>query len=207
MTPTVEVTASGRAYAVPDQVLVSLRVEAHDAAVGQALRSASEAVARLLGVLDEAGVGAADRRTTGLQVHPRWDAESNEHVGHTASYGLQLVVRDLEEAGRLVQTCADRSAGLAVEGFALSVRDSEPYRARARAEAVAACRRQAQQLADAAGAGLGALQVLTEGGSSRTTRRASGGAPMMEYQSGGMPVEAGEQEVVVTVSAVWALEV
>lgn len=206
MTATVEVTAAGRAYAVPDQVLVGLRVESQADAVSDALRGAAAGVERLLAVLDAAGVRAPDRRTTGLQVHPRWDPHTNEHSGQTASYGLSVVVQDLDGAGRLVQVCADEVGDLlGVEGFALHVRDPEPTREEARRAAVQACRDQAQQLASAAGVRLGPLVRLSEGGADGRFARPASGRAMVQLQSSGAPVEAGEHELVVEVTAIWEL--
>ena len=102
------VTAVGSAPVVPDQVRVSLAVEATASAVGDALRAASDGVSRLGAVLDAAGVGAHDRQTTGLQVHPGYDHVTNQPSGHTASYGLSALVRDLDAAGRLVQAAAEQ---------------------------------------------------------------------------------------------------
>lgn len=197
--PVVEVTASGRAYAVPDQVVVGLQVEARAATVAEALRQGADAVERLQAVLDEAGV--EERRTTGLQVGPAWDPQGGRHDGHLAGYGLRVVVRDLDGAGRLVQACAERVGDLlGVTGFGLSVRDVAPYERTARAAAVVACRARAEQLAAAAGATLGPLVRLVEGDGGQ--QRA---AVRMSLQSGGAPVEPGQSEVVVAVTGTWRL--
>jgi uncharacterized protein YggE len=126
--PLIEVTAAGHAWAVPDQVLVGLALQARADAVGNALRQASAAVDRLLQVLDDAEVGAADRRTSGLSVEPVWDHTTNREVGHIASYELRVVVRDLNAAGRLVERAAEQVGDeLRVRHFSLSVSDPEPH--------------------------------------------------------------------------------
>lgn len=203
--PTVEVTAVGRASQVPDQVAISLGVEVTSPTVGQSLREASAAVERLVSFLDQTGVTGADRQTTGLSVHPNWSGERNEPNGHTASYRLRLLVSDLDGAGRLVQD-AEQQVGdaLRVNGFELAVADPLPTKERARAAAVVACRAQAEQLAQAAGVGLGALQSLSEG----PTAEAGHAGRQRFYRTasaGEMPVEAGELETVVAVTAVWQL--
>ena len=106
--PTVRVTATGSAQVVPDQVRIAVAVEATADTVGQALQQASAGVARLSAVLDDAGVPPGDRVTSGLGVQPAWDRAGDRPQGHTASYGLQLVVHDLDAAGRLVQTAAEQ---------------------------------------------------------------------------------------------------
>lgn len=203
--PLIEVTAAGQAWAVPDQVLVSLALHARADAVSDALRQASAAVDRLLSVLDEAGVAPADRRTNGLSVEPVWDPATNREAGHGASYELRVVVRDLEAAGRLVERAAERVGDeLRVRQFALSVRDPEPHEEAARRAAVASCRAQAEQMASAAGVQLGPLVSLrtgdSRGGDVVLARRMSF-SPMR----GDLPVAAGEHEITVVVTATWQL--
>jgi len=198
--PTLTTTAVGTAHVVPDQVRIAMAVEAGAAAVGDALRAASEGVDRLMAVLDEVGVPAADRQTSGLGVQPTW-SESGPS-GHTASYGLAVVVRDLAAAGSLVQAAAERVGDLLrVHGFGLSVRDPEPAQREARRNAVLACRAQAEQVARAAGGELGDLLRLTEG-------EGRSGGPVLERLSArsGLAVEGGESAVVVVVTGVWRLQ-
>lgn len=192
-------TAVGTAHVVPDQVRIALAVEASADAVGAALRAASDGVDRLRAVLDEAGVPAADRQTSGLAVQPAW--AHDRPSGHTASYGLAVVVRDLAAAGLLVQSAAEGVGDLLrVHGFGLSVRDPEPAQREARRSAVLACRTQAEHIAAAAGGELGDLLRLTEGDG-----RSS--APMMEALSAraSMAVEGGVSSVAVVVTGVWRL--
>ena len=124
--PTVRVTATGAARVVPDQVRIAVAVEAPAPEVGEALRRVSDGVARLLEVLDEAGVPAADRSTTGVSVQPTWDPVGNRQEGHTASYGLAVLVRDLDAAGRLEAAAHETGDVLRVHAFGLSVRDPAP---------------------------------------------------------------------------------
>jgi uncharacterized protein YggE len=196
---TVTTTAVGTAQVVPDQVRIAMAVEAGAGAVGDALRAASDGVDRLLAVLDDAGVPPADRQTSGLGVQPTWGSDGPS--GHTASYGLTVVVRDLAAAGLLVQAAAGTVGDLLrVHGFGLSVRDPEPAQRAARAEAVRACRAQAEQLAAAARCELGDLLRLTEGGG-------RSGVPVLEALSAraGMAVEGGESSLAIVVTGVWRL--
>ena len=204
--PSVSVTAVGRAVCVPDQVVVGLGVEVVSETVGQALRGASDAVRRLLALLEDAGIGSGDRQTSGLSVEPHWDPATSRPDGHAASYRLRVVVDDLDAAGRLVEAAAEGVGDpLRVSGFSLEVADPLPQQEQARREAVAACRRQAEQLADAAGTSLGPLVSLQEGG------RPDGDAHFVELsarpgmRASGLPIEGGVLEVAVVVTARWSL--
>jgi len=201
--PTIITTAVGTAQVVPDQVRIAMAVEAGAAAVADALRAASDGVDRLLTLLDEAGVPAADRQTSGLAVQQTW-AESGPS-GHTASYGLAVVVRDLAAAGALVQAAAEGVGDLLrVHGFGLSVRDPEPAQREARQAAVRACRAQAEQLAGAAGGELGELLRLTEGVPRPGVRLSQDWSEAAG--SAGVSVEGGVSAVAVAVTGVWRLE-
>ena len=208
--PTVEVTAVGRASQVPDQVAISLGVEVSSPTVGQSLREASAAVERLVALLDEidrdgAGVAEADRQTTGLSVQPDWRGEKRPE-GHIASYRLRLRVADLDGAGRLVQQAEEQVGdALRVHAFELAVADPRPVQEQARTAAVVACRRQAEQLARAAGVELGPLQLLSEGGGTGVARGFNLGYRASARASADLPIEAGELETVVAVTAVWQL--
>jgi uncharacterized protein len=202
---TVEVTATGTSHAVPDLVLVGLAVEVRAAAVADALSAASTAVGRLIAAVDAHGIAAQDRRTGGLSVHEAWDRD--RPGGHAAVYELQVVARDLDDAGRLVRDAAEQVGdALRLRSFALQVSDPAPAQERARRAAVAACRAHAEQLADAAGARLGALTRLT----SSTAPSGPGPSPVrlaaaLASAEAGLPAQAGQTEVVVAVTGVWEL--
>ena len=204
--PTVSVTAVGRAGCAPDQVVVGLGVEVVSETVGQALRGASAAVRRLLALLDDAGAGPEDRQTSGLSVEPRWDPATSRQEGHAASYRLRVVVADLDAAGRLVEAAAEGVGDpLRVSGFSLEVVDPAPQREQARREAVATARRQAEQLADAAGATLGPLLGLEEGTRPEVDAHFVSLSARPGMRAAGLPVEGGVLEVAVAVSARWLL--
>ena len=204
--PTVSVTAVGRAACVPDQVVVGLGVEVVSETVGQALRAASDAVRRLLALLDDAGIDSQDRQTSGLSVDPHWDPATSRQYGHNATYRLRVVVADLEAAGRLVEAAAGTVGDpLRVSGFHLEVADPSPQQEQARRAAVAACRRQAEQLADAAGTTLGPLVNLEEGTRPDHDAHFVHLSARPGMRAAGVPVEGGVLEVAVVVSARWLL--
>ena len=203
--PTLTTTAVGTAKVVPDQVRVSMGIDARAGTVGDAVQAAAEGVDRLLALLDAAGVPSCDRQTSGLGVQPGWNG--SRESGHIASYSLTVVVSDLAAAGQLVRAAAEGIGDrLRVHGFALAVRDPEPAQREARRAAVTACRAQAEQMAAAAGGELVALLRLTE-----APRRQ--GHPMTQDWSEAvaiaaapaLAVEGGVSSVAVVVTGVWRL--
>lgn len=204
--PVVEVTAVGRATCVPDQVHVRLAVEVVTPSVDASLRGAADAVAQLLAVLEQAGVGEADRRTSGLSVEQHWVDDPARARPHAATYRLDVVVRDLQAAGLLVQRAGEQVGdALRVHGFDLGVADTARQQEQARREAVVTCRARATTLAEAAGARLGPLVRLREGagGPGHTVVHDTAASS----RSRGVDVEGGTLEVAVVVTGVWQLEV
>lgn len=191
----------------PDLVLLTLGVETPAATPGEAMRSAATAAARLDRICSEQGVAETDRQTVHIGVQPEFDHVRQEVSGHRASHVVRLAIRDVEGAGRLVDAAsADEVVGqvLRVHQLALSFADPEPLLETARARAVSAARGYAEQLAEAAGVGLGPLRSLSEGltGSAYDVPR-SGGYTLLAQSAA--PVQPGTEELTVRVVATYEI--
>jgi len=199
----VEVTGTGSASAVPDVVVLDARVSCDAPDVAGALAKASERVSAALAAASEAGVAAADRQSTGMGVNSRWDHEGRGVIGYSAYQSLRLLVRD--GVGDLISALA-RAAGdsFGLDGVRLEVAEKAPLVEQARAAAFADAVRTATQYAQLAGRPLGQAVKVIEGGSG------PGPAPKMRAMAamdsvGGMPIEAGENTVTVTVAVRFGL--
>jgi uncharacterized protein YggE len=204
MTDHVEVTGTGSAGAVPDVVVLDLRVQAEEADVGDALARAAERTRAVLDAAGRADVPERDRRTTGLAVHARWDREAREVLGHTAVQTLRLQVRDRDRVGDLLAGLAVAAGdGFGLDAVSLEVADPAPLHERARAAAFADARARAEQFAALAARSLGPVLRVREGGAM------AGPAPRMRMAAhdaaGGMPLAAGESEVTASVVVRFAL--
>jgi len=196
----VEVTGIGVAGAVPDVVVLDVRVQCEAADVAGALAEAGERVAAALQAAADHGVGDGDRRTTGLGVSTRWDREGRAVVGYTAHQSLRLLVRDRDRVGDLVRALAGAAGdAFGLDGVSLEVADPGPLLVRARTAAFEDARARAGQLADLAGRPLGPVLRVTEAdGHGMPVPRLAAKAAM--DAGGGMPVEAGESTVTATVT-------
>ena len=199
----VEVTGTGSASAVPDVVVLDARVSCDAPDVAGALAKASERVSAALAAASEAGVAAADRQSTGMGVNSRWDHEGRGVIGYSAYQSLRLLVRD--GVGDLISALA-RAAGdsFGLDGVRLEVAEKAPLVEQARAAAFADAVRTATQYAQLAGRPLGQAVKVIEAGSG------PGPAPKMRAMAamdsvGGMPIEAGENTVTVTVAVRFGL--
>ncbi|MGH9077059.1 MAG: SIMPL domain-containing protein [Acidimicrobiales bacterium] len=162
----ITVIGVGRVVATPDLVLITIGVETAAATPGEAMRAAAINAATLDRVLGDNGIALADRRTARLTVQPALDYQRQAVSHHTATYLFEVTVRDLTAAGAVVdQASADAALGdvLRVQDISMSFADPDEFIAQARGHAVVAARRQAEQLAAAAGVRLGRLRTLSEG--------------------------------------------
>ncbi len=200
----VEVTGTGTAGAVPDVVVLDVRVQCEAPDVAGALAAAAERVTAALQASADHGVAERDRRTTGMGVSTRWDREGRAVVGYTAHQTLRLLVRDRERVGDLLSACAGAAGdAFGLDGVTLEVADRTPLLEQARTAAFEDARAIAEQYADLAGRALGhALRV---------TEPADRAAPMPRMramaavETGGMPVEAGESTVSASVTVRFGL--
>jgi uncharacterized protein YggE len=193
MSDHVDVIGTGIARAVPDVVVLDVRVQAEAADVGAALGGASTATGDLLAVAAASGVADADRRTTGMGVSTRWDREGRAVVGYTAFQALRLLVRDRDGVSALLPRLAAAAGdAFGLDGVSLEVADQRPLHERARAAAFADARARAEQYAALAGRPLGPVLRVTEtgGGQPAPKLRAMAADAMAS-----MPVEAGESQV------------
>ena len=201
----VEVTGTGSASAVPDVVVLDARASCDAPDVAGALAKASERVSAALAAASEAGVAAADRQTTGMGVNSRWDHEGRGVIGYSAFQSLRLLVRDRDGVGDLISVLAQAAGdAFGLDGVRLDVAEKAPLVEQARAAAFTDAVRTATQYAHLAGRPLGQAVKVIEGGTG------PGPAPKMRAMAamdsgGGMPVEAGEHTVTVTVTVRFGL--
>jgi uncharacterized protein YggE len=209
----INVTGTGRVTGTPDVVQLNLGVSVERPNVEEAREQAAQSQQRVIDSLRSNGVESRDIQTQQLTVQPVYDfvpgtpsAPGRQTIrGYMVSNTISAKVRKIEDASKVIDD-ATRAGGndIQVHGFNLAIDDPTALQNQAREEAVAEARRQAEELADHAGVGLGKLISLTEsGGPAYPFPADARSAAALET---GTPIEAGELEVVVVVSAVWAID-
>lgn len=201
----VEVTGSGVHHVVPDLVIVRARVQCDAADVAGALEQASSRTAAALQAAADHEVASRDRRTDDVGIHPRHDQQGQAVIGYTAYQALHLTVRDTTRVGALLKALAGAAGdALAVDGIELGAEHSPTAVAAAREAAFADARARASQYATLAGATLGKVVAIREGGVEDSRPR-----PMMSRAAdafgGAMPVEGGTHAVSTSVTVRWEL--
>lgn len=151
----ITVTGTGTVTGVPNQLVVSMSIQATSYDVTSALDQASVIVHKVTTALRDRGVAASDIQTSDLNISPNYNDN-----GVVTSYGvtesLTATLNHLKAAGAQISG-AVRAGGnaVSVDNVALNLTSTGPLMASARARAVANARAQAEQFARALGEPLG----------------------------------------------------
>lgn len=198
-------TGTGRVRGTPDTMTIDIGVETRAGSAEEALARNRDQATKVIETLRDAGVDEKDLQTSDLSIWPVYDDEGVGIVGYGITNSVTAILHDLDRAGAVI----DAAAGVAgdairLNGLWFSIEDTNALVAAARADAVKRARAQAEQLADAAGVGLGDVLSIEE---SRTPA-----GPPVDYDGGAAeqraeatPIEPGSQELSVEVVVRYAI--
>jgi uncharacterized protein YggE len=203
---TITVKGDGKIKVKPDTATLNLGVQATARTATEALTQANTSAAALIAALKAGGVGSDDIATSGLSIYPQYGQAGVAVAGYQASNNVTVIVRDISNTGPLIDAAAS-SAGdhITVGGVSFFVDDVEAVMGAARAEAINNARKRAQEYAAAAGVTVGAVQQISElsnAGPQPIFARAAKFSAMADAPT---PIEAGMQDLSVSVTVVFEL--
>ena len=149
-------------------------------------------VERVVAALRDADISGDDLQTEQVSVWPRTSDDGVSIVGYDASNTVRATIRDLDQAGGIVDAAVAAGANQ-VYGPSLTVSDTEAQYSAAVDAAFDDARARAQAIADKAGVTLGAPVAIVEGG--------GGGVAVPYYERVGLEaaadvaIEPGTQDV------------
>jgi uncharacterized protein len=202
---TLTVTGQGAVSAAPDEARVAVGVTTQARSAAIAMRDNGQAMAAVMARLAEAGIAAADLRTTALSLQPVWEYGSSRDgtqriSGFVAANMLDVRVRDLDALGGVLDAALGDGANT-LGGIAFAIADDRALRDAARRAAVADAMARAQVLAEAAGVTLGPVIEISEGGGGRPVPFAR----MEMAMADSVPVAPGEMSIEAQVTMTWAI--
>ncbi len=191
---TITVSGTGSVSAVPTRASVSFGVQTQAATAKAALAQNAAAMRQVLAALERAG--ARDVRTESVSLSPTY-AEDQQVRGFTAANTVSATVT-YAAAGATIDAAVDAGANQ-VYGPSPLAEDADARYRQALAKAVADARARAAALAKAAGAALGEVTSIAEGGSQPipVDKRAA--------VADSTPIVPGEQQTTATVTVTYAL--
>ena len=170
---------------------------------------AARVATAVLGALRDAGLGEADVRTAGLDVHPNFEPDArgqHRRAGFQVVHRVSALVRDTGAVGRVLDAALEAGA-TGVDGVDFRLSDPNAAETEARTMAVADARVRASTIAEAAGAGLGSLLEIAEGvpGGPEPRPLMRAARFTMAAEASPTPVVAGRLDVSVSVVATYEL--
>ena len=196
----ITVQATGTADVVPDAIRLSLTVSAVAPTGDEALAQASVSAEKVRNTLQEFDIDTADIASQTLSVNPEYsytEAEGQKLVGYRASQTFDVLIRQADDAGAVVEAVVAGDANVSINATYPVVDDATAGTVAARKNAVDKARAKAQEYADLLGAELGEVVYLTE--ISAPTNVMVGARADAMTEDASTVIDLGTQEVTVTI--------
>jgi len=202
------VSGNGKVYLTPDIAYIYIGVQSKSENVGDALNDNNTKSQSVASALNELGVDSKDIQTSAFNIYPQQQYGQNGEVTKTeyvVENTVNVTVRDLTKMGQLLDTVV-RSGANSINGISFDVTNRDSAVTEARQKAVDDARKQAEELAAAAGVKLGKLTSISVYVNNTATPmyNAKGGA-MMDAAASQVPVSAGQ--MIITADANLAFEI
>ncbi len=201
----ITVQATGLVSGTPDLMTINLGVQVQASSAATALEQSNVKAKALIDTLIGAGVAKVDVQTSNLSIWPQYDTNGQRIIGYRASNNVTAKLRDLAKAGTVIDAAAGAAGdAITINGISLSIDDTSALHAKARELAVQQAKRQADQLAAAAGVTAGKVISISEIAQEiprpyAAAVQAAGGA------KSSVPIEPGTQEIQLQVTVVYEL--
>ncbi|MCM2294157.1 SIMPL domain-containing protein [Allorhizobium sp. BGMRC 0089] len=208
------VSGEGEVAIVPDMAILRLGVVREAKLAADALRSNSDAMAKIMSALEKAGIEAKDMQTADFYISPRYrQASSGEQQpsppvieGYSVNNSLVVKIKDISKLG----TIMDAAVNLGVnQGGNITFTNAAPEQAitKARKAAMADAISKAKTLADAAGVKLGRIISISEASPRPMEQTMMMKTEMVRHlPSAPVPISAGENTYSVTVNVSFDLK-
>lgn len=196
----INVSGVGQLYLKPDVAYVYIGITSRAPNVSEALQDNSGKAQAISSTLTGLGVEAKDIQTSAFNVYPQQQfGPSGEVIGneYVVENTVFVTVHDLQNLGKMLDAAISSGANT-IHGIQFDVSDKASALTKARQMAIEDARKNAQELASAAGVELGELITLNVYGVNPPVPVFEGKGGAMAT-SGQVPVSAGQ--LVLTVNA------
>jgi len=196
-TATITVTGEATVAVQPDVATLSLGVTTQGPTATAAMAANTAALAVVMDRLRAAGIAGRDLQTSNLSLNPNWvgydSGQTPTIAGYTANNMLTVRVRALDSLGAVLDAAITDGANT-LNGLTFELSEPGPKMDEARRAAVADAIARATLLVEAAGANLGPVMSITEGGGYVNP------TPMFRAEASAAPVPVAGGEIGVTAS-------
>ncbi len=208
---TIHVNGTGKSSAAPDKADLTMSVEIQAKTAEAARARAAEVMEALIKAVKREGVADKDIQTRSVSLYPTYSPDTaNKITGYQLANQVSISIRDIDKAGDIVDV-AVKAGGNAtrIQGINFSVENAEAAMTEAREKAYADAKSKAEHYAKLAGVSLGAPLHISEGVAAAPPPMPYGEMRMMKAgmaDSASTPIQAGEQEISLSVDVVFGIE-
>jgi hypothetical protein len=208
VTRSLNVTGMGQIYLTPDIAYIYIGVHTDAASASEAVTQNTASTQKVVDALKKFGVAPEDIRTTNFSIwpSPQYDPDGKQ-IGTTymVDNTVYVTVRDISKMGDLLDGVVKAGAN-SINSIQFDVADKTQALSDARKAAVENAKKQAQELADAAGVSLGAVQNISYYDSVPSPYYDSYGKGGMSLEAASVPVSPGQLVLSVTVTITYELK-
>ena len=212
---TLNVNGSGTVSVVPDIARVNIGVTTQDADAATALGANTDDVTAVMQTLVEQGVAEEDIQTSNFSIYQQQqypNVEMNMAVTEDDAVAVSepqtvfvvqntvlVIVRDLDSLGGILASVVEQGANT-INSISFDLEDKDAAIAEATQMAIDDAASQAQEIADAAGVKLGAINFLSTSSNGSIAPRA---AVMDQAAAGNVPISSGTLTIQVTANVTY----
>lgn len=205
--PNISVTGSGQVNVTPDIAYINVGVRSEGDTVSEALELNNQQAQSIKETLMAEGVAEEDIQTSSFNIYPQSEYDFQGQPTRdffSVENVVYVTVRNLDNLGQTLDAVA-RSGANNIYGINFDVQDKTEAQTAARELAVESARRQAQELAEAAGVTLGGLVSVS------TAQAAPSPYYGYAYGMGGggegaVPIASGQMQISAQVTLVYAIQ-
>jgi uncharacterized protein YggE len=206
----IHVNGTGKVSVKPDKADLTLSVEIQAKTAEAARNQAANAMDALIKAVKNQDVADKDIQTRSVSLYPTYSPDTaNKIIGYQLSNQIAVCISDINKVSAVIDAAVQAGGNSTrVQGISFGIDNPESSLVKAREKAYANAKVKADQYAKLAGVSLGSPLHISEGSDIPTTPVPYGEVRMMKAAMDGAttPVQAGEQEVSVTVDVVFGIQ-
>jgi len=207
----IQVDGLGRVSIAPDKADLTLSVEVQAKSAEAARDQAAAAMTALIKAVKDENVADKDIQTRYVSLYPIYGQDNaNKINGYQLANRVTVCIRDISKVSAIIDSAVKAGGNpVRVQGINFAIDNPDAALAQARDKAYASARAKAEQYAKLAGVTLGRAMHITEGGDIPPMPKPYAEMSVMRGAMGdsnSTPIQAGEQEVSVTVNVIFGVE-
>jgi uncharacterized protein YggE len=205
---TITVSGTGLITMTPDIAYIYIGVRSQDASASVATTDNNTRALAVIEAIKAAGVAEKDIQTTNFSIYPQQQYDNNGNmtgIVYVVENTVYVTVRDLVKIGSLLDASV-RAGANSINSISFDLADKTAALSQARSAAVAEARKQADELTNATGVTLGAVQTISYYDSTPPIALQYSRADMAVGGGGSVPVQTGSMQISTTVSIVYEIK-